>query len=317
MKMKKKKNMTTHNFYAPWEYEKEEFDLDEKSKKGLQLKKGGCFKSKFYKDENVRYIYQLDYNPKIEDPLQYRESFEEQGWQFINSTFNGWHYFRKLYVEGMAESEMKIYTDKQSLYEMQGRWMRLIGIVTILYFIMAIAYLIMGVLSKETTILIEGIIFVVLFLTFGMGIISVNRRRNGKTAGFVPPVKPVFLLTFATLFVIMGMLFFGFYHATIHEENFTLVNLADENTPWSGGTFTVDRKGTYELNLDFSDEGGAMTVVIQDINGSVVYKNNADSCRVDGWELKLEKGTYQTFYTFTFDEGSTESQVKVDMEINK
>jgi Protein of unknown function (DUF2812) len=203
-----RKTITSYKIYAPWEYEKEEYDLDENSKKGIQLKKGGCFHSKFYLDENVRYIYQLDYNPKIDDPVQYRESFEEQGWQFINSTYNGWHYFRKLYVENMDESETKIYTDEHSLYEMQSRWMKLLRGLTIFFSIMAIAYVTMGIISSEPTILGEGIIFIIFCITFGLGMISVKRKRQGKKAGFVPPIQVVFSAALLTMFVILFMLFF-------------------------------------------------------------------------------------------------------------
>ncbi len=203
-----RKTITSYKIYAPWEYEKEEYDLDENSKKGIQLKKGGCFHSKFYLDENVRYIYQLDYNPKIDDPVQYRESFEEQGWQFINSTYNGWHYFRKLYVENMDESETKIYTDEHSLYEMQSRWMKLLRGLTIFFSIMAIAYVTMGIISSEPTILVEGIIFIIFCITFGLGMISVKRKRQGKKAGFVPPIQVVFPAALLTMFVILIVLFF-------------------------------------------------------------------------------------------------------------
>ena len=85
----------SYKMYPVWEYEEEERDLNEASKKGIQLVKGGCFHSVFKKDDSVNYYYQLDYNLGIKDVERYRESFEEQGWEYINSTFNGWHYFRK------------------------------------------------------------------------------------------------------------------------------------------------------------------------------------------------------------------------------
>ena len=38
-----KDRVVSYKWYAVWEYEKEEEDLNEASKKGLQLTKGGCF----------------------------------------------------------------------------------------------------------------------------------------------------------------------------------------------------------------------------------------------------------------------------------
>ena len=51
-----KDTITSHKFYAVWEYKREEKDLNEASKNGLQLVKGGCFHSVFRKDDRVRYI---------------------------------------------------------------------------------------------------------------------------------------------------------------------------------------------------------------------------------------------------------------------
>lgn len=111
--------------YPAWEYQQELDDLNALSEAGWQLEKGGCFRSLFYRDESVRYRYALDFNPDIEDPLRYRDTFQEQGWEFINDTFNGWHFFRKRYDPSLPEEEYEIYTDKQSVQDMAGRWSRL------------------------------------------------------------------------------------------------------------------------------------------------------------------------------------------------
>ncbi|MDF2537048.1 MAG: hypothetical protein K0S76_69 [Herbinix sp.] len=198
--------VTKYDVYAAWEYDKEEQDLNAASKNGLQLIKGGCFHSKFIKNSNVRYIYQLDYNTRI-DPIRYREIFEEQGWEYINSTFNGWHYFRKPYREDMEEQEAKIYTDKQSLYEMQNRWMRLIFLVDILYSLMSVLYIMHGITGAGYSILVEGIVFGFLAITVALGLISMKRKRAGKEGGFVIPLQIAFPLSFLILIFII---LFGF-----------------------------------------------------------------------------------------------------------
>ncbi len=99
----------SYRIYAAWDYTKEIEDLNKESENGWQLIKGGCFHSVFERDEGVVYRYQLDYNDKIDNRMRYIETFNEQGWEYINSTFNGWHYFRKIYVPGTDEREYDIY----------------------------------------------------------------------------------------------------------------------------------------------------------------------------------------------------------------
>ena len=125
--MKKTKN--SYKAYAAWEFDREVQDLEERSRNGWQLIKGGCFHSKFSFDDSVQYRYALDFNQDITDPMRYRETFAEQGWEFINSTFNGWHYFRKAYDPSLPEEEYQIYTDAASRKEMANRWKRVARIL--------------------------------------------------------------------------------------------------------------------------------------------------------------------------------------------
>ena len=114
-----------YTMYPAWEYKQEIADMNALSDKGWQLKKGGCFRSVFYRDDTARYRYALDYNSHIDDPARYRDTFAEQGWEFLNDTFNGWHFFRKRYDPSLPPEEYEIYTDEQSVREMAGRWSRL------------------------------------------------------------------------------------------------------------------------------------------------------------------------------------------------
>ena len=120
-----KKIKRRYVMYPAWEYKQEVADLNALSDAGWQLQKGGCFRSVFYRDETARYRYALDYNSSIDDPSRYRDTFAEQGWEFVNDTFNGWHFFRKRYDPSLPEEEYEIYTDEQSVQDMAGRWSRL------------------------------------------------------------------------------------------------------------------------------------------------------------------------------------------------
>ena len=111
--------------YPAWEYKQEVADLNALSDAGWQLQKSGCFRSVFYWDDAARYRYALDYNSSIDDPSRYRDTFAEQGWEFVNDTFNGWHFFRKRYDPSLPAEEYEIYTDEQSVQDMASRWSRL------------------------------------------------------------------------------------------------------------------------------------------------------------------------------------------------
>ena len=116
---------TRYVMYPAWEYRRELEDLNALSDAGWQLEKGGCFRSVFYRDETARYRYALDYNTSIDDPVRYRDTFAEQGWEFISDTFNGWHFFRKVYDPDLPPEEYEIYTDESSVRDMSDRWSRL------------------------------------------------------------------------------------------------------------------------------------------------------------------------------------------------
>lgn len=111
------------NVYSAWDYAREIEDLNKMSEKGWQLVKGGLLSNLYQKNDDLRYRFQLDYNPKIKDMGRYIETFREQGWEYVNSTINGWNYFRKLYDEA-ASDDYEIYNDSQSLKEMQAKWQR-------------------------------------------------------------------------------------------------------------------------------------------------------------------------------------------------
>lgn len=196
----------SHKVYEAWEYDREIDDLNKASQEGWQLEKGGCFHSVFVRDDSVRYIYQLDFRRNFEeDKERYLEVFAEQGWEYINSTFNGWHYFRKRYQEGMDEDEKNIYTDKQSLYEMQNRFITAIKVLAVLYAVMAVMYLFMGITQQAIPILIEGIVFVVGLYFMGVGVCNMIRKRKGMPT--IPNLPFIVAFPLMILFLLLALLF--------------------------------------------------------------------------------------------------------------
>lgn len=307
----------SHKVYAAWEYEKEEHDLNEASKKGLQLIRGGCFSSDFKRDNSVRYVYQLDYNADITDPLRYRTAFEEQGWEYINSTFNGWHYFRKPYEEGIEPSEYRIYTDKQSLCQMQNRWLRIIGVLFAVYTVMFALYLILAFQTLEPSIFMESGVFALLSITLGLGLLSIIRSRRGKKTALLIPIQitlPATLVIFITAILVAG---FG-HTQVLYEENFTYINMEQNKLPISSGEYTVDRGREYRLDLEMDAGDGEMTINIVSDTGKVAYELTSAQCSITDQPVYLEQGQYQTLYYYNFEQyDPMNSQVRVDFVLKE
>lgn len=197
-----KDRKVSHKVYGVWEYEKEIVDLNKMSQDGWQLEKGGCFHSVFIRNEKLRYIYQLDYAPGLDDKNRYLELFEEQGWIYINSTFNGWHYFKKEYHEDMTQEEQEIYSDRESLYEMQGRYVRIMTIFAVIYALFSMVYIIGGITSREPAIILEGVVFILMGAMFAVGLLNVKRKRNGeRMLSFIPAV---YIILIALLLLIVA-----------------------------------------------------------------------------------------------------------------
>ena len=70
----RKRHKTVFRGYFAWDYDKELQELDRMSQQGWQLVKGGCFHSRFVKNEGQHYRYQLDYRPDVEDMDRYLET---------------------------------------------------------------------------------------------------------------------------------------------------------------------------------------------------------------------------------------------------
>jgi uncharacterized membrane protein SirB2 len=307
----------SYRLYAAWEYEKEEADLNASSKEGWQLVKGGCFSSTFRKDEGVRSIYQLDYRPRITDMDRYKEVFEEQGWTYISSTFNGWHYFCKPYKEGESAEDYKIYTDKESLHEMQNRW---IGIATTLFFIYLVltgSYIIHFIRSRETSWLIEAIAFMLLTVIFGWGVQSLKRSRKGLKNSTRMPVKMI--LPLAVVLLISGINMQGTKsHNLIYHTNFTFINKPENELPKLSPAIVIEKKGEYKVDLEMITSDGQIQVVMQDSNGNKVFDVTADKCTINNYKIILEAGTYAIHFNYlTGSYPIDESERSINMKLKK
>ncbi|KNZ40325.1 DUF2812 domain-containing protein [Acetobacterium bakii] len=175
-----KTKKTSFKTYAAWDYDQEEKDLDQLSKAGWQLVKGGCLHSTYKKDEAAAYRNRIDYNPSVlsndEEKKRYLKFFEEQGWEFVNATFNGWCYFRKPIRVGTLESDYAIYTDSQSFDEMLKRWGKLAKGLNITVIVAAITYLIVAFAENEPVYMIGTLAFLGMFWGISAGVKKMNAK---------------------------------------------------------------------------------------------------------------------------------------------
>ena len=274
--------------YSAWNYEREIEDLNRASEQGWQLVKGGCFHSRFVKEPGVRYKYQLDYR-KIEDMGRYIETFREQGWEYINSTFNGWHYFRKLYDPALPEDAYEIFTDRESLKEMNGRWARLalgIGIILALF---AAVYAVRMISRPNLPMLIQFLVFAIesAVLLRGWSIMrsnSASRNRRGDSA-----LLAVFLAV-----IILGAAA-GVTMASMRPHFTTSPQAASIDQPFEDEqqmSFEIRYPDSYYFNLEM-ESAEPMTFRIVNEDGTPVYEvKQAKFCEED-IRLKLPAGQYR------------------------
>ncbi len=310
----------SYKLYAAWEYEKEEEDLNASSEEGWQLVKGGSFSSTFRKDGSIHYVYQLDYTPHIKDPIRYKEMFAEQGWEYINSTFNGWHYFRKTYEEGINREDYKIYTDKESLYKMQNRWVNLAKVLFFVYLIFTGVYVAGFIHSKEPMLLIQTIIFTLLTATFGLGIRSIRLRQKGLKNNINMPIQIILPLAVALLIGYVGLWVYQYtaHHNTIYHTHFTYTYMPNDNLPSTSDSIVIEKADDYKLDLDINAGHGQIQVIIQDSNEKKVFETSADVCRINNHKITLDEGRYNVYFNYLIDSYNEDSsKISVNLKLKK
>ena len=196
-----KKTKRTFKVFAAWDYEFEAREFDRMSEQGWQLVSGGCFTQKYEFDDSVVYRYQIDYNNDVKDMARYDETFRDAGWERVNSNFNGWHIFRKVYDKSLPDEEYEIYTDEQSRVEMLKRWRR------VCYIGFGMVLINFGNALRILDTSDAGFIGVGLMLacgmTFGMliaGVLNINRMIDGRKNTRPYPIR--FFLTFPFLLLV-------------------------------------------------------------------------------------------------------------------
>ena len=278
---------TSYKMYSAWNYEKEIEDLNAASEEGWQLVKGGCFHSRFVKNPNVRYRYQLDFG-KIEDLPRYLETFREQGWEYVNSTFNGWHYLRKLYDPALPEEEYQIYTDRESRREMSTRWARIALFLGILLAIYAVIYLIRTIHAPQLPMLVRTLTFGFesAVLLRGYAIMrnpDSNRSRRGDSTFLIVFIAAIVIGLGGSLLLEMARPDFQ----TNQQASEIDAPIVDER--WVD--FTVHYPDCYYLDLEMRSQE-PMTFAVVNEAGETVYTVTDTDFSEENIVLRLPRGHY-------------------------
>ena len=283
---------TSYKMYSAWNYGKEIEDLNKASEQGWQLVKGGSFHSRFEKNPDLQYRYQIDFG-KIENMGLYIETFREQGWEYINSTFNGWHYFRKIYDPSLPEEAYEIFTDRESLHEMNSRWARLALIAGSVIGLFAIYNLIQMIRMPELPRLALLLTFAVESAVLIRGGLIMHDPDSGRIHRRDGALLAVFFAV-----VVIGLGSFLALSSTRPDLK-TFQKAASSDLPavdaeWN--SFDVKYRDNYYIDLELkSDE--PLTVKIVDADGSEVWSRTAENFTEKNIRVNLPKGAYKLLFS--------------------
>ncbi|MBR6331918.1 MAG: DUF2812 domain-containing protein [Dehalococcoidales bacterium] len=279
---------TRYKAYSAWNYENEVEELNKLSEEGWQLVKAGNFHSKFRKNDQIRYRYQMDYG-NIEDMGRYIETFREQGWEYVNSTYNHWHYFRKVYDPSLPASSYEIFTDRESLKEMTGRWAKMAFIMSAVMGLMALIYLIMLIRMPQLP-------YLLLFLTLGIESIvmlrgafimndpDANRNRRGDTK---------FLYVFLIVLILgcAGSITTAALHTHVSTtQQASSMDFPKTDEDWN--TIKIRLPDLYYLDLDIGSTS-PVTVTLVNEDGETVFTKTSTDFHAENIRLPLSSGDYK------------------------
>lgn len=288
---------TSHRIYTAWNYQKEIEALNKASEQGWQLIKGGCFSSKYKRNPDVRYRYQVDYPGKVEDMGRYIETFREQGWEYINATFNGWHYFRKAYDPALPEVQYEIFTDRHSLKERNDRWTKLVMGVSGPIVAFTAMQLILYFLTPTLPALMRLVTFGVMMAVFIYGITAMKKAERRKSTR----CDSIFIAAFL-LVLIAGNI--GSVLLTANRPNFNSMYVSeavaaipaelDRALEWH--TIDIAYSDNYYVDLNITADS-PVRFSIRNESGETVYTVKDSCVAEENIKIKLEEGTYSILFS--------------------
>lgn len=264
--------------YSAWDYTREIENLNRMSQKGWQLVKGGVFSCKFMKNENLCYCYQLDYNSKIEDMGRYIETFREQGWEYINSTFNGWHYFRKIYDKSNSVEDYEIYNDSESLKEMQGKWQKAAGRLLIILIAAGILELVVTLLHYTLPTAIVSAMLFAEGIVIGRGVYVMRKpqRADGHKRSWNGMPCFIGILFTGIALAIVLVLLRGGIRVEMTSSQYSAIDKNIENSvDWV--RFKINYPDFYGYELEGLTDAPLTVSILNEKDGTMVNQIRMDS----------------------------------------
>lgn len=283
--------------YSAWNYQKEIEDLNKESEKGWQLVSGGCFHSKFKRNPNIRYRYQIDYQGKIEDMGRYIETYREQGWEFINVTFNGWCYFRKLYDPSLPDEEYEIFTDRSSMQEMNGRWAKLAAILSVLLGIFAVLQLIHMIQMPKLPTLVQLITFVFILVVFIRGIVIMRNPEKSKNVSWDGILLSIFLVVLiAGNIGAICLVESRPYCDSVFDTEEARAIPAEPDDPFVWNSMEIAYGDYYYIDVEITADAPVCFSIVSE-TGEVVYTVRDMAVQESDVQLYLKRGTYNVCFS--------------------
>jgi len=290
-----RKFKTTHGMYSAWNYQRELENLNKMSEQGWQLVEGRLFSCRFKKDDSIQYRYQLDYQPKIDDRPRYVDSFREFGWEYINSTINGWHYFRKPYDPSLPEEEYEIFSDRSSLKEMNNRWVKIgvVGLVFCSVFAAMLLFMMIMRPSLSTLALLLEYAVLIFFLSRGVCIMkNPDRSKNSKGDSVLTSVLLILTLVFAVSSVVLTNSRANINSWMTAEYFDTIPVELEDACLWN----TINVKYTDNYFLDTTlDADAPITLSVVNEKGEIVYTVTGDNVTEEDVKVVLHRGEYRIY----------------------
>lgn len=294
MKRHKKK----YNIYSAWNYGQEALDLNAQSEKGWQLVKGKSFSHKYEYNPKVCYRYQLDYLPGISGTAEmFRciESYKEQGWEFINKTWNGWYYFRKAYDPTLPEEEYELYTDRASLKEMQGRWANFATILSVIIGLFFLLWSIHLFLQPCLPRLVLSLALGTEFFVFLRAVLLMRNPNKPKAHRGDCIFTALFFVVLIGGVLLSILLQYNRPYTSCRSSAAyydPLPAALDENNQWY--SFSTSYKDRYYLDLNI-DADAPICFTILDDAGKTVYTIKESEAKIEDHMLRLDKGEYRVY----------------------
>lgn len=285
------------NMYPAWDYRRELEELNRQSELGWQLVRGGVFVNRFKRNDHIRYRYQIDFSGKVEDLGRYIETFREQGWEYIRTTFNGWSYFRKPWDPSLPEEQYEIFTDQASLREMTGRWIKFVGILTAIVAVFLAIYTVRLVLMPNLPALVRFLVLLLETAFLVYGILCMRKSARKQTFSGVGAIWiPIFAL------LIIGTV--GATYLETHHYRFNSRFVADEMSGISDGMENVFQWGSFDvlytdnyyLDLSITADSSICFTLVDD-SDTVIYTVADTNVDVSNLKLHLKKGQYYMYYS--------------------